>query len=143
MSVRIVLLAVVIAFGGLLDGLSPHSALAATPQSAIPFKSEPSPLETHGERVLYALGGLIVLALGGLWLQRKLRPGTPLFPPSQRPLQVIGRTRLTARSMLVVVRYRDEEMLLAVSGDRVVRLDTAASVVVPPSGAAREDGDHA
>lgn len=140
MSPRIVLQVVVLVSGCLLGGVLPQSAMAASSHGAIPFKSEPTPLETHGERVLYALGGLIVLALGGLWLQRRRCPGTPLFGLPARPLHVIGRTRLTARSMLVVVRYRDEEILLAVSGDRVVRLDRAGHVAVAAVDA-REEGD--
>jgi hypothetical protein len=124
-----------------LCSLTLASSLAAAP-APIPFNTEPSVIETHGLRVLIALAVLTVVALGvARWL-KSARPELMVrLKPASPPVRVVGRARLTTRCNVFVLDYRGRELLVAVSGDRVVELGGAAEQPSATGSAATADQD--
>ncbi|MBC7205581.1 MAG: hypothetical protein H5U27_03595 [Methyloversatilis sp.] len=119
------------------------SSLAAAP-APIPFNTEPSVIETHGLRVLIALGVLTVVALGvARWLKSARPDLMTRLKPASPVVRVVGRARLTTRCNVFVLDYRGRELLVAVSGDRVVELGGAAPQIDAGQTAMTEqDGGH-
>jgi flagellar biogenesis protein FliO len=126
-----------------LCGLMLASSLAAAP-APIPFNTEPSVIETHGLRVLIALGVLTVVALGvARWLKSARPDLMARLKPASPTVRVVGRARLTTRCNVFVLDYRGRELLVAVSGDRVVELGGAAPQIDAGQTAMTEqDGGH-
>lgn len=91
----------------------PQAAASTAP--GIPFKREPETSASMVGRTAVAL--LVCLAIGGgviYVLQRRmgLRPGLGL-KKQQRRLQVVEMQRIAPKSTLVLVRWDQEELLLA------------------------------
>lgn len=99
---------------------------------AIAFNAEPTPIEEHGLRVGLTLVVLLALAAGGLYLARKRLPQLRAAATPAR-LQVLERHRLGPRCTLVVVCFRQREILLGLCGDRLVKLDAESLPVEPPA----------
>lgn len=119
------------------------SSLAAAP-APIPFNTEPSVIETHGLRVLIALGVLTVVALGvARWLKSARPDLMARLKPASPAVRIVGRARLTTRCNVFVLDYRGRELLVAVSGDRVVELGGAAPQIdAGPTAMTEQDGGH-
>lgn len=118
-------------FAAALCSLMLASSLTAAPVS-IPFNTEPSVIETHGLRVLLALGVLTLVALGvARWLKSARPDLMARLKPALPAVRVVGRARLTTRCSVFVLDYRGRELLVAVSGDHVVELDGRTPQSIP------------
>lgn len=88
---------------------------AAAPRTAIPYKQEK---QGGGSAVFQSVAGLILASLAAYGIVLGLKkmknvPGNPLR--KERRMTLVESTRLSRRSMLHVVDYRGEELLLAES----------------------------
>lgn len=88
---------------------------AAAPRTAIPYKQEE---QGGGSAVFQSVAGLILASLAAYGIVLGLKkmknvPGSPLR--KERRMTLVESTRLSRRSMLHVVDYRGEELLLAES----------------------------
>lgn len=91
------------------------AAAAAAPRTAIPYKQEK---QGGGSAVFQSVAGLILASLAAYGIVLGLKkmknvPGSPLR--KERRMTLVESTRLSRRSMLHVVDYRGEELLLAES----------------------------
>ncbi|MEH6461578.1 flagellar biosynthetic protein FliO [Chitinimonas sp. JJ19] len=112
--------------------LSCHGAEPA----AIPYKQAPA----VDELMMRLVGGLVLVAVVGLGIAlliRRFLPGLRIIPGQTAALQVMQRTRVSATNQLVVVRYGDEELLLA-EGPQGVQLLKSR-----PYAPEQKDGSHA
>jgi len=108
---------------------------AASTAAGIPFKREPESTGSMAART--AVAWLVCLAVGGgvLYVLRRrlgLRPGLGLA--KQRRLQVVESQRIGPKSSLVLVRWDQEELLLA-QGEGGTSLLARAPAGRPPSSA--------
>ena len=88
---------------------------AAAPRTAIPYKQEK---QGGGSAAFQGVAGLILASLAAYGIVLGLKkmknvPGNPLR--RERRMTLVESTRLSRRSMLHVVDYRGEELLLAES----------------------------
>lgn len=104
----------------------------AAGRQAIPFKTEPSPVEEYGGRLLLALAVLAGLSVGALYVVKKRLPTWPAMTTGGKRLKVVERVRLNPRCTLYVVRLDGREILIGQCGDTLVQLD--ALVPIPEEG---------
>ena len=90
---------------------------------AIPFKTEPSPIEEHGPRLVLALTAFVALSVLVLYVVRKRLPNLPTLAAGGKRLRVVDRVRLNPRCTLFVVRLDEREILIGQCGDTLVQLD--------------------
>jgi flagellar biogenesis protein FliO len=105
--------------------LVPCAAIAqdATPRPAIPFKTEPSPVEEYGGRLAAVLVVLAGLAGAVVYLAKKRIPSWPGLSLRGKRLQVVERVRLNPRCALYLVKVDDKEVLLGQCGDNLVPVE--------------------
>lgn len=115
---------------GLLAALALSVPLAFGQESSaigrptIPFKTEPSPVEEYGGRLLLALAVLAGLSIAALYVVKKRLPTWPAMAGGAKRLSVVERVRLNPRCTLYVVKLDEREVLIGQCGDTLVRLDT-------------------
>lgn len=119
--------------GGLLMAilLAPGVSLGqeAVPRPAIPFKTEPSPVEEYGGRLAAVLIVLAGLSAAVIYLAKKRGAQWPGLSLASKRLQVVERVRLNPRCTLYLVKVDDKEVLLGQCGDNLVPLEGSAGPV--------------
>jgi hypothetical protein len=101
-------------------------------RTAIPFKTEPTPIESHGENVGIAILLLLAGAGGVLYYVRKKLPHMQLglkMGVEGKRLQVVEQLRLNPRSTLYLVRINRREVLIGQCGDTLSMIDTTSAPV--------------
>lgn len=117
---------------------------AATPaRVAIPYKTEPSPIESHGEGVGIAMLLLLAGAAGVLYFVRRRLPQMQLkrgTAADVKRIRIIEQMRLNPRTNLYLIRINQREILIGQSGDTLTTLDTTAAQTKDVSGAGQSGG---
>lgn len=99
-------------------------------RTTIPFKSEPSPIESHGENLGIAMLLLLAGAAGVLYYVRRRLPQAAIgfkLGVGKR-IQIVEQTRMNARCTLYLVRFDQREVLVSQCGDNVTMLDSVPVV---------------
>lgn len=99
---------------------------------AIPYKTEPSPIESHGEGVGIAMLLLLVGAGGVLYFVRRRLPHMQIklgMGAEGKRIRIIEQTRLNPRCTLYLVRLNQREILIGQCGDTLTTLDATAAQV--------------
>jgi flagellar biogenesis protein FliO len=140
LSFCVVLLA---ADAALADAPPAPTATAAQPHSGIPFKQETQATDTLAYQ---SLAGVVLAALAAfgivLGLKRFGKFGGPLA--KTRRLHTVEAIRLSRRSMLYVVEYQGQELLLAESEHGIQLVSTQSSPATPdPASSPVGESDHA
>lgn len=114
----------VIALAALTLSAWPQESLAtAMTHPAIPFKTEPTPLEDHGPRVLLVLMSVLGLSVAGIYVAKKRFPQIRTLATGSKRLHINDRVRLNPRCTLYVVQVDQHEILIGQCGDSLVQLD--------------------
>lgn len=127
---------------------SPQESVAS--HAPIPFKTEPSPIESNGGNLIVALLVLLLGACGVLFALRRRFPlqhgqkwgglGLSLGlggGSMSRRVRVVEQMRLNPRCTLYVIEHHGREILLGQCGDTLSVIDAS------PAGPASEEGGNA
>lgn len=111
---------------------APSSSAAGSP-AVIPFKREPAAVSETAYRTGAAL--LVCLAVGALavYVLRSRKPGSLLLPTAGK-LKILETRRVGAKSMLLVVQWNAEELLLSHGDGGTTLLARAPVIPTPASG---------
>lgn len=90
-----------------------------TQKEAIPYKSAPTELETHGTTVGSVMLVFLLIAWVVFAVLKKKQIGTLSLAKNTKQIHVIERTRITARSNIILLQYKDRFFLMSQSGDQL------------------------
>lgn len=105
-------------FGSLLLGQLPSVADKGLVASTIPYKTAQMPVEQYGfNEAMVLIFFLILAAIVYLYLKKKNIGQFNLV--KDRKVKVIERTRISARSSILLVQYNDRSFLMSQSTDTI------------------------
>jgi flagellar biogenesis protein FliO len=127
MNIKSLLVAIILSVASVsLAWAQEHTALTQA-RPGIPFKTEPTPLEDHGPRVLLVLVAILGLSLTGAYLLKKRFPQIRTLATGGKRMQINERMRLNPRCTLYLVQVDQREILVGQCGDTLVQFDSPLS----------------
>lgn len=138
-GVRCGMLSLLLAGAALLSGVAgaQESAAPSGPRTPIPFKTAPSPIESHGDNLIVVLVLLLAAAGGTLYVLKRRVPGFQLKLGSNgKRMRMVEQLRLNPRCTVYLIELDQREMLLAHCGDTLVALEREALTRVSVDSAA-------
>lgn len=122
-AARLVRAVVLVVAAVVLSPAPAQESATTVARPAIPYKSEPTPIDEYGPRLTVVLLGLLAAAATALYVLRRRLPQLRDLGTPTRRLKVIERVRLNPRCTLFVVQLDRRELLIGQCGDRLVQLD--------------------
>lgn len=116
-----------VCFAGLVSvAIAQETGVSAHP--SIPFKTEPTPLQSHGENLGIGMLVLLIGAGGVLYFVRRRLPQMQLGAKlgGSKRIRIVEQARLNPRCSLYLVSVDQREILVGVSGDNLTVLDASA-----------------